>query len=175
MHLGMPGPDAATLGRMLTIAARVPDHGKLTPWRFVIVGPEGRKALCARLEGLRKAADAELTEERLAKDRAAFVASPVIVIVVSTAQEHPKIPLWEQHLSAGAVCTNLLHAAHGFGFRAQWLTGWAAYDKRAKSVFGVSEDEQIAGFIHIGSSDLKPDDRPRPDIDALTSVWQQPG
>ena len=171
LQMNGPGPSDAELKQILTIAARVPDHGKLAPWRFIVVTGDAREKLADRLEALRRKAEPEVTDERLAKDRAVLLSSPLHVAVVSKASPHAKIPEWEQVLSAGAVCLNMLHAAHALGYRAQWLSGWASYDATAKAAYGLQDGEAIAGFIHIGTNDEPQTDRDRPDIDALTSRW----
>ena len=172
-QLGDPGPDPDTLRQMLTIAARVPDHGKLAPWRFIVFERESRDRV---FEGLTRIAGLahDEKERRYRADKAQALAdAPLIVGVVSTAvPDHPKIPLWEQQLSAGAVCLNLLHAAKAFGFSAQWLTGWFAYDEAAKGWLGLRQGERVAGFVHIGTSNAAPTERDRPDIDTLVSRWE---
>ena len=105
------------------------------------------------------------------EDRGRFLRAPVVVAVVSRAAPHPKIPEWEQMLSAGAVCLNLVHAAAAYGFRANWLTEWCAYDRDALTALGVGEKENVAGFLHIGTSDLAPGDRDRPDIDKIVEPF----
>lgn len=175
-QLGEPAPDAETLHAMLTIASRVPDHGKLAPWRFILFDAAARGAAVA---GLTKIAEANADEKeralRAAKAKG-FGDAPLVVGVVSTADPaHPKIPLWEQQLAAGSVCLNLLHAANAHGFSAQWLTGWYAYDAEALRFLGLTEGERIAGFVHIGTPQMPPSERDRPDVAALTSVWQAGG
>ena len=171
LQMSEPGPSSDELKRILKIAARVPDHGKLAPWRFIVVAGDAREELADVLDALRRKAEPDVTEERLAKDRAVLLSSQLHVAVVSRAGPHVKVPEWEQVLSAGAVCLNMLHAAHGLGYRAQWLTGWASYDATAKAAYGLRDGETIAGFIHIGSNDQPQEDRDRPDVDALTSLW----
>ena len=174
-QMAEPGPDAAALQAILQIAARVPDHGKLAPWRFIVYGREGRAAV---LEGLTRiaAGHADEKEARMRADKArGFGDAPLIVGVVSApVVDHPKIPLWEQQLSAGAVCLNMLHAAQAHGFAAQWLTGWFAYDEAAARWLGVREGERVAGFIHIGTPAAPPSERERPDLAAITTEWQAP-
>ena len=170
--LGDPAPDEDTTRALLRIAARVPDHGKLGPWRFIVYRREEREKA---LPGLLAIAEAAGERERRARaDKArAFAATPLIVGVVSApVADHPKIPLWEQQLSAGAVCLNLIHAAHAHGFSAQWLTGWFAYDLAALRFLGVANGERIAGFVHIGTSQAPGSERDRPDVDALTTLWR---
>ncbi|MBJ3774881.1 nitroreductase family protein [Acuticoccus mangrovi] len=164
--LGEPGPDPATLEAMLTIAARVPDHGKLAPWRFIVFEGEGRKVAGERVA---KLAQASGKSGDIEAELGRFLRSPTVVAVVSRAAPHVKIPEWEQVLSAGAVCLNLLHAAAAYGFSAQWLSEWIAYDRDALATLGVAEGEKIAGFIHIGTPEAAPFERARPDVAALTT------
>ena len=174
-QMGPPSPAPETLRAMLEIAARVPDHGKLAPWRFIIYEPESRAAMVDGLvEIAANAADEK--ERRYRADKARAVAeAPVIVGVISAPViDHPKIPLWEQQLSAGAVCLNLLHAAAAHGFAAQWLTGWFAYDEAARRWLGLKQGERVAGFVHIGTATARPTERERPDVDAITVTWGPP-
>lgn len=175
-QLGEPGPDAETLQAILKIAARVPDHGKLAPWRFILYGAESRAAV---VDGLVRIAEAHPEEKerqvRTAKARG-FADAPLVVGVVSTADpDHPKIPAWEQQLSAGAVCLNLLHAAKAYGFSAQWLTGWYAYDAEAARWLGLEKGERFAGLVHVGTPRIPPTERDRPDVETLTSTWRAGG
>ena len=160
--LTTPGPSEEELDRILTLGARTPDHGKLFPWRFGVLGPQSRAEIAARL--------AVLVELRggPAKDQAVLAkltAAPVTVLVVSTPVPHAK-PVWEQQLSAGAVCMNLEHAAAGFGYSSSWITDWYSYDPQALPLFGVGEGETVAGFIHIGTLNEPALERPRPDMAA---------
>ncbi|MEM6761787.1 MAG: nitroreductase [Pseudomonadota bacterium] len=170
-QMGGPGPDRETLDRMLTIAARVPDHGKLAPWRFIVFEGPVREALGERFVAL-----SGVTEppEKVAKERNRFTRAPVVVAVVSTAAPHAAIPEWEQTMSAGAVCMNLVHAAPAFGFSAQWLSEWIAYDQRAKDLMGIAESENVAGFIHIGTPTVGPTERPRPALEKLVTRFELP-
>ena len=157
-----PGPSEAELDRILTLGARTPDHGKLFPWRFVVLGPQARAQIAEQLAVL-----AEL-RDKPAKDQAVLAkltAAPVTVLVVSAPVPASK-PIWEQELSAGAVCMNLEHAAGGFGYSASWITDWYSYDPQGAALFGVGEDERIAGFIHIGTLAEPPLERPRPEMSA---------
>ncbi|WP_312734595.1 nitroreductase [Brevundimonas sp.] len=157
-----PGPSEAELDRILTLGARTPDHGKLFPWRFVVLGPQSRARIAEQLAVL-----AEL-RDKPAKDQAVLAkltAAPVTVLVVSAPVPDSK-PIWEQELSAGAVCMNLEHAAGGFGYSASWITDWYSYDPQGAALFGVGEDERIAGFIHMGTLAEPPLERPRPEMSA---------
>lgn len=164
-----PGPDDATLDAMLAIAARVPDHGKLAPWRFIVIDHAAGERLGAALEEIARANDATVEEKKLEIDRARFTRAPVCVAVVSRAGPHVKIPEWEQLLSSGAVCLNLLHAATAFGFGGNWVTEWPAYDRRFLDRLGLALEEKIAGFVHIGTPVARADDRQRPDMAAIVT------
>ena len=162
--LTVPGPDAGVIHDILTLGARSPDHGKMTPWRFVVMGPESRSEIAEQLAALAVARG--LPGKALAV-LAKLTAAPVSILVVSTARPGPK-PVWEQELSAGAVCMNLEHAASAHGFSSCWITDWYSYDPDAAALFGVADGERIAGFIHIGTAPEAPLERERPDIAALT-------
>jgi nitroreductase len=171
VHMTGPGPDAEELRRILTLAARVPDHGKLAPWRFIIFEGEAREragAIFAEIYA-RRNPDAEPT--RLEQERGRLTRAPMVVAVVSRAAEHVKVPIWEQEMSAGAVCMALTVAATASGFRTAWLTEWMAYDHEVLTRLGLGAHEKIAGFIHIGRVAAKIEDRVRPDLDALVSYF----
>ncbi|GLK67944.1 nitroreductase family protein [Hansschlegelia plantiphila] len=170
--LGEPAPSQDELDRMLTVAARVPDHGKLAPWRFIVIEGEGRAELGARLAALMKEIDPETPEAKVQAQSKVFSQSALVVAVVSRAAPHVKIPEWEQVLSAGAVCMNLSIAATALGYGAQWLTGWAAYEKRALEALGLQPGERIAGFIHIGAPTERWPDRPRPALSDVVTRWR---
>jgi nitroreductase len=166
--LGPGGPDRAGLERILTAAARSPDHGKLEPWRFVVIeGPARDRAAALAAE---RAKALGLVENTAAKAVAGFSQGDVIVAVISSPKASEKIPTWEQQLSAGAVCLALLNAALASGWGANWLTGPMAYDPEfRRQMLGCAEGEAVAGFIHIGAETVVPQDRPRPDLAALTT------
>ena len=166
--LRAPAPDGATLTRLLTAATRVPDHGKLEPWRFLVIEP----AALQRLGALVIERGSALGMDADAADKAArtLAGSPLVVAVVSAPKASEKIPAIEQTLSAGAVCLSLVNAALAQGFGACWLTGWPAFERGFLTEgLGLAAHESIAGFIHIGSSDVTPPDRPRPDVAALVT------
>lgn len=158
-----PGPTEAEIDQILTLGARTPDHGKLFPWRFVVLGPHTRADIAERL--------AVLAETQDKPDKALAVLAklanpPLTILVVSTPVVGHKVPVWEQELSAGAVCMNLEHAANALGYSASWITDWYAYDPAALPLFGVGPGEKVAGFIHIGTLLDAPLERPRPDMAA---------
>jgi nitroreductase len=167
--LAEPGPSETELNTLLTIAARVPDHGKLVPWRFLVLRKEGRAPLAEALARCFRADHPEATPDQIEKERSRFANSPVIVGVISRAGPHAKIPEWEQVLSAGAACMNLVNAAHALGFGANWVTGWAAYDRSCLDLLGVAPNERVAGFVHIGKPTAALEDRPRPKLDEIVT------
>ena len=166
--LAGPAPDRATLERLLTAAARVPDHGKLEPWRFLVIEGAARARLAdlAMTRGLALGRD----PDKLDKTVAAFRDPPVTVAVITVPRPTDRIPEWEQVLSAGAVCLGLVNAALAQGLGAVWLTGFCAYDAEfGRAGLGLAEGERVAGFVHIGHSPAAPPDRPRPDLAAVVT------
>ncbi len=161
IHFTDRGPSGVELEALIRLAARAPDHGKLGPWRFVVIEGEGRtRAGAALAEAL---AQDGADDTALSAARATFLRAPACVMVVSTAAPHPKIPEWEQQLSAGAVCFALLVAANAMGYGGCWLTGLACYSAPARAALGLHEHERIAGFIHLGVAREQPLERVRAD------------
>jgi nitroreductase len=166
-----PGPDAAELKEMLSIAVRVPDHGKLNPWRFVVFEREARVDVGNLFSKRFAELHPDYPADSISFQKGLFTRAPVVVAVVSTAAEHIKIPVWEQLMSSAAVCFNLVLAAQAHGFDAQWQSDWVAYDEGAKAAMGIVTAEKVAGLIYIGTSSVPLEDRPRPDAAALTTYW----
>ncbi len=162
-----PGPSPETLRRILTAATRAPDHGKLFPWRFIVFEGDARQKMGVLLAASLN--ESESTPERIALEKGRFQRAPVVVGVISRVREGIPIPEWEQILSAGAVCQNMLLASHAEGFVANWITEWCAYHPRVKDGLGLKSGERVAGFVYIGTSAQPLEDRPRPDLDALVS------
>ena len=160
-----PGPSPEEIDAILTLGARSPDHGKLFPWRFVVLGPTSRDQIAGTL---RTMADGQRAPDKARAVLAKLTAAPVSVLVISSTVPNAK-PIWEQELSAGAVCMNLLHAAGAYGYAANWITDWYSFDPEAAALFGVKPDEKVAGFIHIGSTTEAPLERARPDVASLTT------
>jgi nitroreductase len=160
--LAAPGPSPEQLDSLLQIATRVPDHGKLAPWRFILFEGAGREKAGAIIAALFKADHPEADEARLAVERERLSRAPLVVAVVSRAAPHVKIPEWEQQLSAANVCMTLEIAANAMGFGSSWLTEWMAYDRRFLDAIGLAPHERIAGFVHIGRPTITPEDRTRP-------------
>lgn len=166
-----PGPDSAELDTLLTIASRVPDHGKLAPWRFIVIEGVARERIGETIAAAFKADDPGADDERVATERRRLARAPLVVAVVSTARPHVKIPEWEQVLSAGAVCMNLVVAANLMGFATAWLTEWFAFDRRILGALGLAAHEELAGFIHIGRAPDVPADRPRPVLSDIVTRY----
>jgi nitroreductase len=172
--LAGPGPSSAELERMLAIAARTPDHGKLTPWRFITVEQEQRDALEALLLDALVKDNPGATEAHRQKERDfAHYAGQLVVLVAAPVPDH-KIPLWEQELSCGAAGMNLLLAAHALGYVAGWVTGWRAYSEEVRRAF-CGPGERIGGFIFIGHAAREIEDRPRPTLSKVSGPWEPPG
>ena len=157
-----PGPDARELEKLLTIASRVPDHGKLAPWRFIVFEGEARDAAGEVIAKRFAAEHPEATAEQLAFERNRLARAPLVIAVVSRAAPHVKIPEWEQQLSAGAAAMALVVGAHAMGFAASWITEWYAYDRAVLDGLGLDAHERIAGFVHIGRPRKPPEERDRP-------------
>ncbi|WP_454746068.1 nitroreductase family protein [Ciceribacter selenitireducens] len=169
-----PGPSTAEIEQILTLAVRVPDHGKLAPWRFVVYRGGERARIGEALLAMALEKNPELSEEMIGVERARFTRAPVVIGVISTAGPHVKILEWEQLMSAGAVCLNLLMAANAHGYVANWLTEWFAYDEKAHPLLGIRPGEKVAGFIHVGSTTFPVTERPRPALsDVVTWVGSE--
>ena len=166
--LTVPGPSRAEVERILLLGARTPDHGKLFPWRFVVMGPQVRADLARALTPL---AERQADPGKAAKVLSKLTAPPLTILVLSVPIPGHKVPEWEQQLSAGAVCMNLEHAANALGFAASWITDWYSYDPDALALYDVRAGERVAGFIHIGTLAEPPLERPRPDVSAKTT-WR---
>lgn len=173
LQLGEPGPDAATVLRMLHSAVRVPDHGKLVPFRFIAIEGQARHALGEVLATRALQREPQAPAAAIDKDRARFAHAPLVLAVVARLHPgNPKVPEIEQWMTAGSVCFALLQAAQALGFGAQWLTGWAAFDRGIARNLGLDENEHVAGFIHIGTPKIDVPERERPDPAALLTHWQ---
>ncbi|MGZ8362361.1 MAG: nitroreductase family protein [Caulobacteraceae bacterium] len=165
--LAEPGPGEAEVRDLLRIGARVPDHGKMFPWRFIVLSKETRAEMAAKLAPF---ADGQPDPAKARATLAKLTTPPVTIAVISRLTES-KIPDWEQQLSAGAVCQTLLLAAQAMGYGANWITDWYAYDLEGRALLGLDCNERVAGFVHIGTPPSAPLERVRPDVDSLTE-WR---
>ncbi|PLW78710.1 nitroreductase family protein [Cohaesibacter celericrescens] len=170
--LQAPGPSEDQIKQMLTAAARVPDHKKLEPWRFIRFDQEASKAFGKILAERVGELGVDVSEARLEVERQRLLRAPFVVAVVSSPNRAAPVPEWEQVMSVGAVCMNLVHAAHACGFAAQWLTEWYAFDVEILKRLGLTDGERVAGFIHVGTPSVDPTDRPRPDLSDIVSYWE---
>jgi nitroreductase len=168
-ELAGPAPSAAEVEQLLTVASRVPDHGKLTPWRFIVFEGDARQAAGDVIADAYRAKYPDAKAEHIDAERKRFTRAPLVVAVVSRAAPHVKIPEWEQVLSAGAATMNLVLAAHALGFGANWITEWYAYDRSVLDALGLAPHERIAGFVHIGRPPGAPEDRPRPPLSEIAT------
>jgi nitroreductase len=168
-ELSGPGPSAAQIDTLLTVAARVPDHGKLAPWRFIVFEGDARRAAGDAIAAAFQARYPDAKPEQVEAERNRLRRAPLVIAVVSRAGPHVKIPEWEQVLSAGAAAMNLVLAAHALGFAANWITEWYAYDRAVLDALGLAPHERIAGFVHIGTPPGPPEDRPRPALSEIVT------
>jgi nitroreductase len=169
VELSGPTPSPTEIDTLLTIASRVPDHGKLAPWRFILFEGDARQKAGDAIALAFKAKYPDAKTEQIDAERARLTRAPLVVAVVSRAGPHVKIPEWEQVLSAGAAAMNLVLAAHALGYGASWITEWYAYDRTVLDALGLAPHERIAGFVHIGRPPGVPEDRPRPPLSEIAT------
>lgn len=165
------GPSKAEVETILTAGHRVPDHGKLGPWRFILFEGEARAAFGTVLQDAFAQANPKEGAERAALETLRFARVPTVVAVISRVVDHIKIPKWEQQLAAGAVCQNMLVATTALGYASQWLTEWYAYDETVADALGLGEGERVAGFIYLGGKEAQPTERVRPDLNERITRW----
>ena len=173
-NLTEPGPNDEQLDQILRAAHRVPDHGKLGPWRFIILKGDARAKFGEILGVAYQKENPDAFDELVEVEKERFQRAPVVVAVTSRITAEHKIPEWEQTLSSGAACMNMLNAAHALGLAAQWITEWPAYNDDVAKALGVGEEERIAGFIYIGTAAQPPDERTRPEIGDIVTDWTGP-
>lgn len=171
-NLTEPGPDPDSINALLTIATRVPDHRRLAPWRFLVFEGDDRAAFNQQALIIQKREDPSATEAMLADTAAYFNRAPVIIAVISSPDPAHKTPVWEQELSCGALCHNLLLAANASGWAGCWLTEWIAYSPGVHSLLGLSATERVAGFVYLGTAKEAPQERLRPDVASKIQRWQ---
>lgn len=171
IHMLEPGPSDEQMQKILQAAIRVPDHGKLAPWRFIEFSGDARTAFGEVLGRCFQTQKPDATQAQIAHEQARFERAPNVITVISRVKYEHKIPVWEQTLSAGAACQNLLVAANLMGFTAQWLTEWYAYDKGVDEALGLVEGERVAGYLYIGSAAERPQERARAELSEVHSHW----
>jgi len=170
--LGEPGPSAAEINQILTAAARVPDHKKLVPWRFVLFQGDARDAFGKVLAEVCRAEQDDPSSFRLETEAKRFLRAPLVIAVISRVTKNPAAPEWEQILSAGAACQNLMVAATALGYGAQWITEWYGYSEGVRHALHLADNERVAGFIYIGTPKEKPDERDRPALADIVTSWR---
>lgn len=173
-ELKEPAPSDAEIATILKTAARVPDHGMVQPWRFILYRGETRQEIGRMLAARAQEREGPLDEKRQQQELMRFARAPLVIGVVSVAREHPKVPQWEMLLSGGAVAMNLVLAANALGYGSNWITNWYSDDAEGRRLLGLAPDERVIGFVHIGTHDGGTADRPRPDVDALVSEYSGP-
>src|ERR1700709_2090167 len=164
-----PGPSPAELETILTVGARVPDHGKLAPWRFIVFEGDGRVRAGEVVADVFARKNPQSPQAEIDVEKRRLMDAPLVIAVVSFTKPHPKVPAWEQQLSAGATAMNIVTAATALGYGANWLTGWVAFDRDVLDGLGVKPDEKLAGFIHIGTPSKPAEDRPRPALSDIVT------
>ncbi|MBK17639.1 MAG: nitroreductase [Rhodospirillaceae bacterium] len=169
-----PGPSSEDLEKIMRAGMRVPDHGRLTPWRFIVIRGEAREKLGKILGDAFRKENPDCIDEQVKIEEERFVRAPSTIAIVSRTNPEHKIPEWEQILSSGAACQNMLTAALGMGFAAQWITEWYAYNDDVKTALGLESGDRIAGFLYLGSMTDAPSDRQRPEYEDIVSEWTEP-
>ncbi|MCW0202509.1 MAG: nitroreductase [Rhodanobacter thiooxydans] len=170
-QLGEPAPDEASLRELLEAAIRVPDHGKLVPFRLIRLQGEAKLAFGERLAAIAIRHHPQMSEAKLEKERKRYTYAPLVIAVIARLHADSTVPEIEQKLCAGNVAHNLLLGAYALGYGAQWLTGWAAYDREAAGVLGLAQNEHVVAFVHLGTPQIEVPDRERPALDQLLSTW----
>lgn len=173
-ELKEPAPSDAEIETMLTIASRVPDHGRLQPWRFILYRGEARHRIGEMLAARAEQREGPLTEGRRQQELARFSRAPLVIGVVSVPRENPKIPQWEMFLSGAAAAMNLVIAANALGYGTNWITNWYSDDEEGRRILGLAPHERAVGFVHIGTFAGNAPERPRPDVSTLYAEWSGP-
>ena len=168
-----PGPSDDEMKKIMKAGMRVPDHGRLPPWRFIVIRGDARDTIGNVIADAFKRNNPDAIEEQIEIEQERLTRAPVVIAVVSRVQKEHKIPEWEQVLSAGAACQTMLIAAQSMGYAAQWLTEWYAYDDDVKVAIGAEAGDEIAGFVYLGTGTGKLSDRARPEYDNIVSEWSE--
>jgi nitroreductase len=173
-ELKEPAPSDAEIETLIRIASRVPDHGRMEPWRFILYRGEARQRVGRMLAELAEKRDGPLTEVRRDKELTRFSRAPLVIGVVSAPRPNPKIPDWEMQLSGGAAAMNLVIGANAMGYGTNWITNWYAYDEEGRRLLGLAPHERVVGFVHIGTFNGTVSERPRPDVSKLYADYSGP-
>ncbi len=173
-ELKEPAPTDSQIETMLTAASRVPDHGRLAPWRFILYRGDARVKVGEKLVELAEKREGPLTEGRRQQELTRFSRAPLVIGVISSPKDNAKIPQWEMLLSGGAAAMNLIHAANALGFGANWITNWYSDVAEGRALLGLAPDERVVGFVHIGTYSGQPFERPRPDVSTLYADYDGP-
>jgi nitroreductase len=173
-NMASPGPTDEDLEKILRAGMRVPDHGRLTPWRFIVIRGEARDKMGQVLGEAFRMANPDCIDEQVEIEEERFARAPVVIAVASRTVPEHKIPEWEQILSSGAACQNMLTSALGMGYAAQWITEWCAYNDHVKDALGLEANDKVAGFLYLGSRTEEPTDRQRPEYADIVSEWTGP-
>lgn len=173
-ELREPAPTGDEIETMIRIASRVPDHGRLEPWRFILYRGQSRVEIGEKLAELAEKREGPLSEGRKAQEKARFARAPLVIGVISSPKENLKIPQWEMFLSGGAAAMNLVIAANALGYGANWITNWYSDTEEGRAILGLAPHESVVGFVHIGTFDGVAPERPRPDIDTLYADYAGP-
>ena len=173
-ELSEPGPNAEEIETILRVATRVPDHGMLTPWRFILYRGESRVEVGEKLAELAEKLGGPLSDARRQQELTRFSRAPLVIGVVSSPKESIKFPEWEMFLSGAMVALNLMHAANALGFGTNMITNWYSDKEEGRRILGLAPHERVIGFVHIGSHPRNTPDRPRPDVAGLVSEYSGP-
>ncbi|MBI1619259.1 nitroreductase family protein [Aquamicrobium zhengzhouense] len=173
-ELKEPAPSGDEIKTILTAASRVPDHGRLAPWRFIIYRGDARIQVGEKLLELAVQREPDLSEARQQQERSRFSRAPLVIGVVSVPREHPKVPQWEMLLSGGAAAMKLCLAANALGYSTNWITNWYSDDAEGRRILGLAPEERVVGFIHIGTYEGEKPQRRRPDIDTIVTEYSGP-
>jgi nitroreductase len=173
-ELNEPAPTDAEIEQMIRIATRVPDHGRLAPWRFILYRGDVRHEIGERLADLADKREGPLSEGRRQQEMTRFSRAPLVIGVISSPKDHPKIPQWEMFLSGGAAAMNLVLAANALGYGANWITNWYSDAEEGRRILGLAPHERVVGFVHIGTFAGSVSERPRPGVAAIVSDYRGP-
>lgn len=173
-ELKEPAPSDAEIETLIRIASRVPDHGRLEPWRFILYRGEAREKIGEKLADLAEKREGPLPEGRVSQEKARFSRAPLVIGVIHVPRENPKIPQWEMLLSGAAAAMNLVIAANAMGYSTNWITNWYSDVEEGRRILGLAPEERVIGFVHIGTFSGEKVERPRPDVSKLYADYAGP-